>query len=92
MATEIIDVPQGLEPDHRDRNVHNMLKENLRAITHQQNCENKGIYKNNTSGFLGVFWCQTSWGYKITRNGQRIRKSGFATAQAAHEARQRKLG
>jgi predicted HAD superfamily Cof-like phosphohydrolase len=38
----IIDIPEGLVPDHKDRNVHNNLKTNLRPATRAQNIWNQG--------------------------------------------------
>ncbi len=42
--------------DHRDCNPDNLIWENLREATQMQNCHNKSVSRNNTSGFKGVFW------------------------------------
>lgn len=42
------------EIDHKDQNKINNYFENLRPATHGQNQQNKGICKNNTSGYVGV--------------------------------------
>jgi hypothetical protein len=42
--------------DHIDRNELNNLENNLRESTQQQNCMNRSIQKNNTSGIIGVNW------------------------------------
>jgi hypothetical protein len=42
--------------DHIDRNELNNLENNLRESTQQQNCMNRSIQKNNTSGVIGVNW------------------------------------
>lgn len=46
------------------------------------------IRNNNTSGYNGVRWTGHSWKYQIDRDERRYTRSGFSTAQAAHEARQ----
>ena len=45
------------ECDHIDRKQLNNQRENLRASTHQQNLCNSSKQKNNTSGYIGVSWC-----------------------------------
>ena len=40
--------------DHEDRNELNNKKSNFRICTKQENCRNRSIQSNNTSGFIGV--------------------------------------
>lgn len=42
--------------DHVDKNPGNNMIENLRPATNGQNCMNRGMMRNNTSGAKGVFW------------------------------------
>lgn len=42
--------------DHEDRNELNNRKYNLRACTQQENCRNRSLMSNNTSGVTGVCW------------------------------------
>lgn len=42
--------------DHADKNPKNNQIENLRPATNGQNCMNRGMMRNNTSGAKGVFW------------------------------------
>lgn len=42
--------------DHKDRNPLNNQKSNLRPATNQENARNHNKQKNNTSGFIGVYW------------------------------------
>ena len=55
------------EVDHRNRNSLDNRWRNLREGTHQQNCHNRGIYKNNTSGANGVYWYKRNrkWVVKV---------------------------
>ena len=42
--------------DHIDHNQSNNMIENLRVVTHQQNCQNRKLRKDNTSGVSGVLF------------------------------------
>jgi hypothetical protein len=42
--------------DHKDRNELNNRKYNLRVCTQQENCRNRSLMSNNTSGVTGVCW------------------------------------
>ena len=42
------------EIDHIDGNSENNIFSNLRDVTHQENCKNFKLYKNNKSGISGV--------------------------------------
>ena len=43
------------EVDHRDVNQLNNDVRNLRWVTHLENCQNRGMYSNNTTGVTGVY-------------------------------------
>jgi len=43
------------EVDHRDVNQTNNDVRNLRWVTHLENCQNRGMYSNNTTGVTGVY-------------------------------------
>lgn len=47
-------IPHGLSIDHFDQNQFNNSIENLRVLTHKENCENRKISSCNTSGVTGV--------------------------------------
>lgn len=49
--------------DHRDTDGTNNRLDNLRPCDHSDNVKNKGIYRNNKSGFKGVHFCATRNGY-----------------------------
>lgn len=42
--------------DHIDHNILNNAKGNLRDVSQLENCRNRKINVNNTSGISGVFW------------------------------------
>lgn len=56
MHCEILQPPEGMFTDHRDRNGRNNQKNNLRLCTKPQNGINHPKNKNNTSGYKGVYW------------------------------------
>ena len=56
MHRVIIKAPIGLETDHINRDKLDNRKFNLRLVSRQTNSFNRGLNKNNTSGFRGVGW------------------------------------
>ena len=58
--------------DHRDRNPLNNRKSNLRFCTHAENMRNRGIPKNNTSGYKGVVKNGKGWAAQIGINKKTI--------------------
>lgn len=60
---------------------------NLRAVTNQQNCQNRRKpTKKNKSGFLGVAQEGSRWRAQICVDNRRIRLGYFDSPQQAHEA------
>tara|TARA_Y100001938_G_C8013822_1_gene391487 strand:- start:111 stop:581 length:471 start_codon:yes stop_codon:yes gene_type:complete len=55
VAEHFVDNPQN-KPcvDHIDRNKINNNMSNLRWVTHSENCQNKGMFKTNTTGIKNV--------------------------------------
>ena len=90
MASEIVEVPVGLVPDHKDRDRHNMQRENIRPATYSQNGANRRIASNNTSGYKGVHRTRKTWSFEVKKDDIRYQKHGYRSAESAARARDRK--
>ena len=79
--------------DHIDRNRLNNALSNLRWCPHRVNCENKGLYKNNTLKEANIYWDEPNDRYvcRIKRNGHRVSRS-FKTLEGAKDYRVSRLG
>jgi len=68
----------GLDAEHKDRNILNNKKSNLRWATFLQNAANKA-YKTNTSGYKGVIWdkARSKWSSRIQINYKMIHLGRF---------------
>lgn len=75
--------------DHKNRNKLDNQKSNLRKATPSENQYNRSIPKNNTSGFIGVFFDKTrgKWIAQIVKNKERIYLGGFENKKDAVKAR-----
>lgn len=74
--------------DHIDGNKSNNRISNLRAATKAENCRNKRIHANNTSGYKGVSWHKATgkWMASIMTNGKTVHLGVFSDPTEAHEA------
>lgn len=79
--------PKG-QVDHWDRDSSNNKWRNLRDVTPEVNAQNKGHYRNNTSGFKGATYCRRNgkWSAKIKRDGRQKWLGYHPTAAQAHAA------
>lgn len=73
--------------DHINHNKADNRKENLRIVTPQQSVMNRGIQKNNKSGYTGVFRFHNKWVAAIGFNGKQIRLGAYDNIEDAIEAR-----
>lgn len=75
----ILDAPDGVEVDHRNRNKLDQRRENLRLCTGIENKRNLGIRKDNTSGYKNVYLDRSTghWRSAIYVNGKPIHFGSF---------------
>ena len=80
----IVQLDDGQQCDHEDRNGLNNSRSNLRVATRSQNARNKRMSRNNTSGFKGVYFNKHKqrWQAQIVVNGKRRFLGRFATPEA----------
>ena len=77
--------------DHINRDKTDNRLDNLREITHEKNNANRGIMRNNSSGFKGVHWSKSAnrWraqaGYKVIGHFKDKKDAAIAYDQAAIE-------
>jgi len=77
---------QELSIDHVDGNGLNNQKANLRVASHAENCANRRINRNNTSGFKGVSKNKERWQAYIRVAYRQIHLGYFDTPEEAAEA------
>jgi hypothetical protein len=88
MHRVVNNTPMGLETDHINNNPLDNRRENLRSVTHRQNCANK-IHKDTLgmSGALGVRYEGNKWTASIQVFGKLRRLGGYDTLEEASEIR-----
>lgn len=69
--------------DHINGNTLDNRKSNLRACSRSENCRNRGMSKNNSSGYKGIFQCKKRWQSSIMINRAAIYIGSFATKEEA---------
>ncbi len=79
---------EDMEIDHINGDRSDNRASNLRMATRKQNGENKAVYKNNSSGYKGVFWHAQAkkWVAQIYHNKSRKYLGVYETAELAHNA------
>ena len=80
--------PQGMATDHINGNKLDNRRENLRACTNAENLANRGVPKNNRTGFKGVSFKKALGKYcaRIKINYSEKHLGVFNTAEEAHAA------
>lgn len=69
--------------DHKDRDKFNNRRDNLRFANDSQNCTNRGLASNNTSGYKGVGLRGNRWSATIFLNGKNVHLGFYATKEEA---------
>lgn len=88
MHRVIMDCPENKEVDHKDHNVLNNIRGNLRVCTISQNQGNKFLSVRNTSGFKGVSWNKSHnrFSANIAKNGKQHFLGDYDLPEEAHSA------
>lgn len=84
-------IPKGMEVDHINHVRTDNRIENLRLVSRLENCKNRKLNSNNTSGFNGVSWSKSDgkWLAYIYINKKRIRLGLFSDISKAIAAREK---
>lgn len=79
MHIAIIGIVDGKEIDHRNGNGLDNQRHNLRHCTHAENLTNRGVTRDNTSGFKGVSWNKGDrlWRSQMSINGKKTYLGSF---------------
>lgn len=75
------------EVDHIDRDPLNNRRSNLRIADRSLNCKNRGLLKNNKSGFVGVYKNGNSWCAQISSNGVKYYLGCYKSKEEAIQKR-----
>ena len=80
--------PTGMCVDHENGNTLDNRRENLRICLVSENIRNTRKYKNNTSGYKGVYYdkSRSKWRASITVDCKNIKLGRFNTPEEAHNA------
>lgn len=65
LARFLLDAVTGVEVDHINRNRLDNRKENLRLCSKSQNCCNRAVRKDSTTGYKGVWFNSKTQKYKV---------------------------
>jgi hypothetical protein len=79
-----------IQIDHIDGNTMNNQKSNLRSCSHKENCYNKKVPSNNTSGYKGVWLYKNTWVASIQKDGIKYKCGRFEDKEKAKEAYNKK--
>jgi len=80
---DVMNAKKGEIVDHKDRDVLNNQKSNLRFCTQSQNLMNRERPKSCSRNFRGVYKIRDRWFASIKRDGKTISLGGFSTERDA---------
>jgi hypothetical protein len=82
-------VPRGYVVDHKNRNGFDNRRENLRVVPKSVDNQNRRLFRNNTSGYSGVYWHTQSgrWHAQISAGRRRMFLGQFVHFEDAAAAR-----
>ena len=85
MHREIMNFPDGMEIDHINGDKLDNRRENLRICTMGQNRANRGLQRNSSSGYKGVYFeeARNKWRAQIEINNRRLHLGYFNNAEKA---------
>jgi len=86
MHRAIMNPPDGMPVDHRDGEGLNCQRDNLRIVTHSENCMNRRRDARNTSGAAGVTLHKSTGKWKVSIRRKHL--GYFESFEAAVAARQ----
>jgi hypothetical protein len=86
MHRMVMNAKKGVCIDHRNGNVLDNRKENLRICSHAENMRNRAIHRNNSLGFKGVYKSRGRYRATIRCNGVKYELGSFDAAETAHAA------
>lgn len=85
----IMNASYSMYVDHINRKKNDNRKSNLRICSHKENDRNNNLYKNNTSGIIGVYYdhYKNKWVAHICVNRKNIYLGGYNIFEDAIKAR-----
>ena len=82
LISELMGMPGGTTPDHRDLNGLDCRRSNLRPSDRAQSAQNRGIRRDSGTGIKGVWRHGNRWIGAVMANGKRYRQ-GFDSIEEA---------
>lgn len=86
MHRDIMELPNNVLVDHKNNNGLDNRKENLRPASTSQNKANRGMQKNNHSGYKGIRPSKNKWAAQIQCNHKWEHLGVFNTPEEAARA------
>lgn len=86
----LLNAQKGVEVDHINRNPLDNTRKNLRFCTRSENNHNRGLNRNNSSGYTGIYWHKKAqkWQAQIMLDKKRVNIGLFDDKLLAFKERQ----